>query len=138
MADVAGKSIPAALLMATFQAGLKTLSSTPSSLVELVGGMNRYACSNSQSGLRYITAFLGEHEPATRTFAYINAGHNQPLVRRKSRLIERLDMGGLPLGIKADAMYQAGSVTLEAGDWLVVFTDGVSETRRSMTTLPAC
>jgi phosphoserine phosphatase RsbU/P len=127
VADVAGKSIPAALLMATFQASLKTLSSTPSSLVELVGGMNRYACSNSQSGLRYITAFLGEYEPATRTLTYINAGHNQPLLRRTSGLIERLDMGGLPLGIKADAIYQAGAVTLEAGDWLVVFTDGVVE-----------
>ena len=51
VADVAGKSIPAALLMATFQASLKTLSATASSLVELVNGMNRYACSNSQSGL---------------------------------------------------------------------------------------
>jgi len=127
VADVAGKSIPAALLMATFQASLRTLSNTPSSLVELVGGMNHYACSNSQGGLRFITAFLAEYEPATRTLTYINAGHNQPLLRRTSGLIERLDMGGLPFGIKADAVYQAGAVTLEAGDWLVVFTDGVVE-----------
>jgi len=127
VADVAGKSIPAALLMATFQASLRTLSNTPSSLVELVGGMNHYACSNSQGGLRFITAFLAEYEPATRTLTYINAGHNQPLLRRTSGLIERLDMGGLPFGIKADAIYQAGAVTLEAGDWLVVFTDGVVE-----------
>ena len=127
VADVAGKSIPAALLMATFQASLKTLSNTPSSLVELVGGMNHYACSNSQSGLRFITAFLAEYEPATRTVTYINAGHNQPLVRRTSGLIERLDVGGLPFGIKTDAIYQVGAVTLEAGDWLVVITDGVVE-----------
>ena len=127
VADVAGKSIPAALLMATFQASLRTLSDTPSSLVELVGGMNHYACSNSQGGLRFITAFLAEYEPATRTLTYINAGHNQPLLRRTSGLIERLDMGGLPFGIEADAIYQAGAVTLEAGDWLVVFTDGVVE-----------
>ena len=127
VADVAGKSIPAALLMATFQASLKTLSNTPSSLVELVGGMNHYACSNSQSGLRFITGFLAEYEPATRTLTYINAGHNQPLLRRTSGLIERLDVGGLPFGIKADAIYEAGAVTLEAGDWLVVFTDGVVE-----------
>jgi phosphoserine phosphatase RsbU/P len=127
VADVAGKSIPAALLMATFQASLRTLSNTPSSLVELVGGMNHYACSNSQGGLRFITAFLAEYEPATRTLTYINAGHNQPLLRRTSGLIERLDLGGLPFGIKADAIYQAGAVTLEAGDWLVVFTDGVVE-----------
>ena len=58
VADVAGKSIPAALLMATFQASLKTLSSTPCSLKELVAAINRYACSNSQSGLRFTTALL--------------------------------------------------------------------------------
>lgn len=127
VADVAGKSIPAALLMATFQASLKTLSNTPSSLADLVGGMNLYACSNSQGGLRFITAFLAEYEPATRALTYINAGHNQPLLRRTSGQIERLDAGGLPFGIQAGAIYQAGAVTLEAGDWLVVFTDGVVE-----------
>jgi phosphoserine phosphatase RsbU/P len=127
VADVAGKSIPAALLMATFQASLKTLSATPSSLPELIDGMNRYACSNSQSGLRFTTAFIAEYEPGRRRLTYINAGHNQPILRRKSGKIERLDAGGLPLGIKADALYETGTVTLEAGDWLVVFTDGVVE-----------
>ena len=125
VADVAGKSIPAALLMATFQASLRTLSNTPSSLTELVDGMNHYACGNSQNGVRFITAFLAEYEPAARTMSYVNAGHNQPLLRRTSGLIERLDVGGLPFGIKADAIYQAGAATLEVGDWLVVFTDGV-------------
>jgi len=127
VADVAGKSIPAALLMATFQASLKTLSATPSSLAELVSGMNKYACGNSQGGLRFVTAFLAEYEPATRTLTYINAGHNQPMLRNKSGAIQRLDAGGLPLGIKADATYQTGTVSLTAGDWLVVFTDGVVE-----------
>lgn len=127
VADVAGKSIPAALLMATFQASLKTLSATASSLAELVIGMNRYACSNSQGGLRFTTAFIGEYEPGPRTLSYINAGHNQPILRRKSGTIERLDAGGLPLGIKADAPYETAAVTLQAGDWLIVFTDGVVE-----------
>jgi sigma-B regulation protein RsbU (phosphoserine phosphatase) len=127
VADVAGKSIPAALLMATFQASLKTLSATPSSLVELVNGMNQYACSNSQGGLRFVTAFLAEYEPATRTLTYINAGHNQPILRQHSGLIQRLDAGGLPFGIKADAGYLTGTVAFETGDWLVVFTDGVVE-----------
>src|ERR1700690_101181 len=63
VADVAGKSIPAALLMATFQASLKTLSATASSFAELVNAMNRYACSNSQNGLRFTTAFIAEYEP---------------------------------------------------------------------------
>ncbi len=113
--------------MATFQASLKTLSATPSSLAELVESMNSYACSNSQGGVRFTTALLAEYEPATRTLTYINAGHNRPILRHSSGSIERLDAGGLPLGITADAIYQSGTVTWETGDWLVVFTDGVVE-----------
>jgi hypothetical protein len=127
VADVAGKSIPAALLMATFQASLKTLSTTPCSLAELVNGMNRYACTNSQSGLRFTTAFLAEYGSSGRTLTYINAGHNVPILRRASGTIERLDVGGLPLGIQEPVAYQSGSVTLQAGDWLVIFTDGLVE-----------
>jgi phosphoserine phosphatase RsbU/P len=127
VADVAGKSIPAALLMATFQASLKTLSLTPSSLAELVEGMNHYACSNSQGGLRFTTAFLAEYESASRALTCINAGHNWPMLRRSTGLIERLEAGGLPLGIEPDAKYETGTATLGTGDWLVVFTDGVVE-----------
>src|SRR5580698_1520221 len=127
VADVAGKSIPAALLMATFQASLKTLSETSSSLPELVTGMNRYACTNSQSGLRFTTAFLAEFDPASRALTYINAGHNAPMLRRSSGVIERLSVGGLPLGMWADKSYEAGKLILESGDWLVIFTDGVVE-----------
>jgi phosphoserine phosphatase RsbU/P len=127
VADVAGKSIPAALLMATFQASLKTLSSTPSSLEELVTGMNHYACTNSQSGLRFTTALIGEYDPEARSLTYINAGHNTPILRRTSGVIERLQAGGLPLGIQDDAAYETGSVTLQSGDNLVIFTDGLVE-----------
>src|SRR5271170_7810639 len=124
VADVAGKSIPAALLMATFQASLKTLSQTPSSLPDLVTGMNRYACSNSQSGLRFTTAFLAEFDPASRALTYINAGHNAPMLRRSSGAVERLTNGGVPFGILPAAPYQSGEVILQLGDWLVIFTDG--------------
>ena len=127
VADVAGKSIPAALLMATFQASLKTLSETSCSLADLVTGMNHYACTNSQSGLRFTTAFLAEFDPSTRTLTYTNAGHNAPIVRRSSGTIERLSIGGLPLGMWADKTYEAGTVILQPGDWLTVFTDGVVE-----------
>jgi phosphoserine phosphatase RsbU/P len=127
VADVAGKSIPAALLMATFQASLRTLSETSSSLPDLVTGMNRYACTNSQSGLRFTTAFLAEYDPSSRALTYINAGHNAPLLRRSSGAIERLSNGGLPLGMWADKTYESGSLTLQPGDWLVIFTDGVVE-----------
>ena len=127
IADVAGKSVPAAMLMATFQASLRTLSATPGSLTELVGRMNLYACSNSQNGRRFTTAFIGEYTPATRTLTYVNAGHNNPILRRPTGAIERLQTGGLPLGIMQDAAYAAGTVTLGSGDWLVIFTDGVIE-----------
>jgi phosphoserine phosphatase RsbU/P len=127
VADVAGKSIPAAMLMATFQASLKTLSTAQIALPELVADMNKYACSNSQGGLRFTTAFFAEYDTASRTFCYINAGHNNPILRRANGAIERLDVGGLPLGIQAEASYQSASVTLASGDWLVIFTDGLVE-----------
>ncbi len=127
IADVAGKSIPAAMLMATFQASLRTLSATPGTLTELVGRMNRYACTNSQNGRRFTTAFIAQYEPATRLLTYVNAGHNNPIVRRKTGAMERLEIGGMPLGIMDDAPYASGTVTLDAGDWLVIFTDGVVE-----------
>jgi sigma-B regulation protein RsbU (phosphoserine phosphatase) len=127
VADVAGKSIPAAMLMATFQASLKTLSTAQVALPELVANMNKYACSNSQGGLRFTTAFLAEYDAARRVFRYINAGHNNPILRRASGAIERLDVGGLPLGIQLEAKYESASVTLAPGDWLIIFTDGLVE-----------
>ncbi|MGA7301545.1 MAG: PP2C family protein-serine/threonine phosphatase [Candidatus Sulfotelmatobacter sp.] len=127
VADVAGKSIPAAMLMATFQASLKTLSTAQVALPELVANMNKYACSNSQGGLRFTTAFLSEYDAARRIFTYINAGHNNPILRRSTGLIERLDVGGLPLGIQAEAKYESASVALAPGDWLIIFTDGLVE-----------
>ena len=77
--------------------------------------------------MRFTTAFLSELDPATGTLTYINAGHNAPMLCRKSGGLERLEAGGLPIGIKADAVYQSGSVVLAPGDWLVIFTDGVVE-----------
>jgi len=127
MADVAGKSIPAALLMATIQSSLKTLTAAPLTLSELVQRMNAYACTNSQDGRRFTTAFIADYDPATRTMVYVNAGHNPPILRRPSGAIERLQAGGIPLGILETTPYAAGSVVLEEGDWLVVFTDGVVE-----------
>ncbi|MGB8770530.1 MAG: PP2C family protein-serine/threonine phosphatase [Candidatus Korobacteraceae bacterium] len=127
VADVAGKSIPAAMLMATFQASLKTISTLPGSLVELVGRMNAYACSNSQNGRRFTTAFIAEYDPPSRNFTYVNAGHNSPMLRRQSGNIERLQIGGIPFGILENAPYQSDTVTLQSGDWLVIFTDGVVE-----------
>lgn len=127
VADVAGKSIPAALLMAGFQASLKALSATSAPLPILVDGMNRYVCTNSQEGRRFITAFLAEFLPQSRTLTYVNAGHNAPILRRASGPLERLQAGGLPLGIQPDATYESAAITLQPGDWLVIFTDGMIE-----------
>jgi len=127
VADVAGKSIPAAMVMATFQASLRTLSTGGGPLTDLVTGVNRYTCSNSQGGARFTTAFFAELDPATGDVVYVNAGHNVPILRKKSGVVERLEAGGIPIGIFAESSYQVGTTRLENGDWLVIFTDGVVE-----------
>jgi sigma-B regulation protein RsbU (phosphoserine phosphatase) len=131
VADVAGKSIPAAMLMATFQASLRTLSTSGIGLAGLVGGVNQYACSNSMGGVRFTTAFFAELDAATGDVAYVNAGHNVPMLRKKSGAMERLEAGGIPIGIFGESPYQVGTTHLEAGDWLVIFTDGVVEAENS-------
>lgn len=127
VADVAGKSIPAALLTATLQASLRTLAALPGSLPELVERVNRYACEQSLQGRRFTTAFVAELEPATGALTYVNAGHNWPVLRHASGAIERLEAGGLPLGINAALLYQCGAATLGRGDLLLIFTDGLVE-----------
>jgi phosphoserine phosphatase RsbU/P len=131
VADVAGKSVPAALLMATFQSGLRTLSATPASLDEIVTGLDRYARAHSLEGRRFTTAFLGEIDPDSRMMRYVNAGHNDPILRRSAGQIERLSCGGPPFGLPlfsdAEIAYAFGSVQLQPGDLLFIFTDGVAE-----------
>jgi hypothetical protein len=127
VADVAGKSIPAGLLMATFQASLKTLLNHTDSLAELVTGVNDYCCAHSNGGRRFTTAVVAEYETTSRMLTYVNAGHNNPILLRADGRIERLDRGGLPFGIDGRAPYETGSVQLALGDFLVVFTDGLVE-----------
>jgi sigma-B regulation protein RsbU (phosphoserine phosphatase) len=127
VADVAGKSVPAALLMATFQASLRTLARQPGSLQELAEGINRYACDHSLDGRRFTTAIFAELRLATRQLSFTLAGHNAPMLRRSTGAIERLCAGNLPLGIEAKARYECASTTLVPGDLLVCFTDGVIE-----------
>lgn len=127
VADVAGKSVPAALLMATFQASLHSLAERPGSLDELARDVNRYACAHSLAGLRFTTAFIAQHEPASRQFRYVNAGHNAPFLRRASGEIVRLSEGGMPFGINPAAAYASVAVNIQPGDLLVIFTDGLPE-----------
>ncbi len=127
IADVAGKSIPAALLMATLQASLRTIAGEGASLVDLVTRLNRYACAHSLDGRRFTTAVLAEYEPAARRLSYVNAGHNAPILRRANGDMEKLDIGGLPLGIEGAATYDTSTKELLPGDALIFFTDGVVE-----------
>jgi phosphoserine phosphatase RsbU/P len=127
MADVAGKSVPAALLMATLQASLRTIASEGLPLSELAIRLNHYACAHSLGGQRFTTAVLAEYDPTTRRLAYVNAGHNSPVIRRANSSTERLESGSLPLGITPEATFPSSEVTLQTGDTLVLFTDGVVE-----------
>ena len=127
VADVAGKSVPAALLMATMQASLRTIAGDDAPLDALVARLNRYASAYSLDGRRFTTAILGLYDPATGDLTYVNAGHNAPVLRRSNLSMEFLDKGGLPLGIEPSAVYETGTVSLRAGDVLVMFTDGVVE-----------
>ena len=127
IADVAGKSVPAALLMATLQASLRTIAGEGVSVAELVTRLNRYASAYSMDGRRFTTAVLCDYDPATRRLTYVNAGHNAPILRRANGAFETLEVGGLPLGIKLGAEYQTATVELRAGDALIFFTDGVVE-----------
>ena len=127
VADVAGKSLPAALLMATFQASLRSLCAAFRSLPELLAGLNSYACVHSRGGRRFTTAFLAECDLVTGELAYVNAGHNPPLLQRCSGTMEKLETGGPPVGIRPDSAYNCGLLRLEAGDCLIVYTDGLVE-----------
>lgn len=131
VADVAGKSVPAALLMATFQSGLRALAATPASLDEIVAGVDRYARAHSLEGRRFTTAFLAEINQETRAMRYVNAGHNDPILLRTTGQVERLASGGPPFGIPlftdAELVYATGNIQLQPGDVLFIFTDGVAE-----------
>ena len=127
VADVAGKSVPAALLMATFQASLRAIEATGSALDGLVRSLNRYVCENSQNGLRFITAFLAELEPASGELHYTSAGHHPALLRSAAGAITELGEGGLPLGIEMNEAFPSGSGRLAPGEMLFIYTDGFVE-----------
>jgi phosphoserine phosphatase RsbU/P len=128
VADVAGKSVPAAMLMATFQASLRALASASGTLSELVGGLNRQVCANSQAG-RFTTAFLAELNPANGDLSYLCAGHNPPILKREDGTVERLKSDNIPLGIELKENYKTGFTRIEPHDLLVIYTDGVTEAR---------
>ena len=128
VADVSGKSVPAAMLMATFQGSLRALAGGSGTLSELAVGLNRQVCANSQHG-RFTTAFIAELDPATGDLRFLSAGHSPPILKREDGRIERLESENIPLGIELKEIYKTGITRLEAGDLLVIYTDGVTEAR---------
>jgi sigma-B regulation protein RsbU (phosphoserine phosphatase) len=126
--DVSGKGIPAALLMASLRASLRGLAITPSgSIAEMMSNLNLVIYEASPLD-RFATLFYGIFDPASRTFTYVNAGHNAPiLLRAASGELVRLAEGGLMIGGFRFAQYQQASVTLQPGDTMVMFTDGITE-----------
>jgi phosphoserine phosphatase RsbU/P len=126
IADVSGKGLAAALLVATLEA----LSASPIQ----AGQPPEEICTNLARLLydrtpleKYATAFLAVLQPAAGRLRYVNAGHNPGLLLRASGVVEELGATGPPLGLLPAAQYSAGEVTLEGGDLLFLYTDGITE-----------
>jgi sigma-B regulation protein RsbU (phosphoserine phosphatase) len=130
IADVAGKGMPAALLMASLQAAVKATASADTPPARLCEKVRRVVASNLTGGT-FITFFYALLDSNARTLTYCNAGHNPPLLVRATGEVERLDAGGSVLGrlFRAESYCEA-TTTLAPGDRVVLFTDGVSEARR--------
>src|SRR6184192_164166 len=126
IADVAGKGMPAALLMSNLQAAVRGLSSLSLPPNVLCGRLNSIVHRNTDSD-RFITFFYAHLDGSARRLAYVNAGHNAPFVVRADGSHERLREGGAVLGVFGTANYELGSAQLSPGDRVILFTDGVTE-----------
>ena len=126
IADVAGKGMPAALLMSNLQAAVRGLASASLAPDLLCSRLNSLIYRNTASD-RFITFFYAQLDGPGRRLAYVNAGHNAPFVVRADGSHERLREGGTVLGVFASRDYELGSAQLSQGDQVVLFTDGVTE-----------
>lgn len=126
IADVSGKGVQAALIMASLQAYLKSLSTQNLTLDEASNRINDLISENTTDG-GFITFFWAIADEAEMTLKYVNAGHNPPLLRRGNELI-RLKKGGMLLGfMKTMIPYESEKISLQKGDRLLLFTDGITE-----------
>jgi sigma-B regulation protein RsbU (phosphoserine phosphatase) len=126
LGDVSGKGTAAALLMSSLHAAVHAQCSAQDSIVETIEAVNRYLADNTPAN-RFVTLFYAELDPVTGILAFVNAGHNPPLIVHAGGTVENLSSGGLPLGIKPDAVFKEGRTRLQNGDVLVIYSDGVSE-----------
>ncbi len=127
--DAAGKSVSGAILMANLQGLVTSEAQRRDPPQEIVARINRRLCEMRKPD-RYVTFCLARIDPLTGTLAYSNAGHPSPLLVRAEGDTEELRLGGLPLGIRAQAQYDGGSTYMRAGDVLLAYTDGISERQR--------
>jgi sigma-B regulation protein RsbU (phosphoserine phosphatase) len=128
LGDACGKGTPAALHAALAQGLLNLEIESEAGAATAISHLNRALC-RREIGNRFITLFYGVMTRDHR-FTYCNAGHCWPLLIEASR-IRRLSVGGLPPGLFVNAKYQEETLSIESGDTLVVFSDGVSEAARS-------
>jgi phosphoserine phosphatase RsbU/P len=124
--DVSGKGISAALLMASLRASLRGVTlDSPRDFANLMHKVNKLVYEASASN-RYATFFFAAFDPKTRRLECVNAGHNPPVLLRKGTVI-RLEADGPVVGLLPYAPYTEQSLTLEPGDLLILYTDGISE-----------
>jgi len=128
LGDVSGKGTSAALLMSSLHAAVHAQVASCRPITETVGAVNRYLADNTPAN-RFVTLFYAELDPQTGSLSFINAGHNPPIIAHEGGTLEHLAAGGLPLGILPDFDYREGRTQLRAGDVLVSYSDGVTETQ---------
>jgi sigma-B regulation protein RsbU (phosphoserine phosphatase) len=126
IADVAGKGVPAALLVSTVASSMRAFANGRFSPKEVVEQLNSAVTRSSAAG-KFVTFFYAELDRAKGALRYVNAGHNYPLLKRASGEIQKLEVGGMPLGLFAGAPYQEGEVAFAPGDSLLLFSDGIPE-----------
>jgi PAS domain S-box-containing protein len=127
IADVTGKGIPAALFMAFASTVLRGSINETCPLEECITRTNQLICQDSRQGL-YVTACLARINSENEGITYVNAGHNPPLhYSTREGQVFSLMPTGVPLGVEGDSYYTQHSVTLEPGDFIVFYTDGVTE-----------
>ena len=124
--DVAGKGMPAALLMALLQGSLRTLITAGFRSGELIAKVNDYLCESIPAN-SLVTLFYGELDAADGVFRYVNAGHNAPFVFRTSLLFERLPATATVLGFERGLSFDVQEVRIGAGEAMLLFTDGITE-----------
>ena len=130
VADVAGKGVPAALLMSNMQAALKSMAAASVSPSQLCDKLNKLMCGNTPLR-KFITCFYSELELATRKLTFTNAGHNAPMLVRPNGECIRLEEGGRVIGAFCDSTFTEHEIQLYEGDKLLLFTDGVTEARNA-------